>query len=48
MEHLVDHNEWFIREVEKGLVQADSGEALEGDEVVARIENLIARKQQSS
>jgi len=33
VERLVDHDEWFVREVEKGLAAADRGEFVEHDEV---------------
>jgi len=42
---LVGYDEWFLRQVEIGLAQADRGELLEDNEVAARMENLIARKQ---
>jgi len=41
----VDHDEWFIREVEKGLAQVDRGELLTHEEVGARIEKLLRAKQ---
>jgi predicted transcriptional regulator len=45
VERLVGYDEWFLRQVEIGLKQADRGELLEDNEVAARMENLIARKQ---
>jgi predicted transcriptional regulator len=39
----VDYDEWFIREVEKGLTSA--GPLLTHEEVGARLEKLIAEKQ---
>lgn len=45
LERLVDYDEWFIREVEKGLAQVERGEVLEHEEVGARIEKQIAEKQ---
>lgn len=33
VERLVSYDEWFIREVEKGLAAADSGDFLEHKEV---------------
>lgn len=45
VERLIGYDEWFIRQVEIGLAQADSGELLEHEEVVARMEDLISRKQ---
>ena len=41
----VDYDEWFIREVEKGLASADQGQLLTHEEVGARLEKLIAEKQ---
>jgi predicted transcriptional regulator len=40
----VDYDEWFIREVEKGLASGDRGELLTHEEVDTRLEKLIARK----
>jgi predicted transcriptional regulator len=37
VERLVDYDEWFLREVKKGLAAADRGEFIEHDE----IHNLI-------
>jgi predicted transcriptional regulator len=45
VERLVGYDEWFLRQVEIGLAQADRGELLEDKEVAARMENLITRKQ---
>ena len=44
IERLVDYDEWFIREVEKGLSQIDRGEVLTHEEVGLRIEKLLAEK----
>lgn len=41
----VDYDEWFIREVEKGLASADRGELLTHEEVGTRLEKLIAENQ---
>ena len=40
IERFVDYDEWFIREVEKGLAQIDRGEVLTHEEVGARIAKL--------
>jgi predicted transcriptional regulator len=45
VERLVGYDEWFIRQVEKGLAQVERGEVLEHEEVVAKVENLIRKKQ---
>jgi predicted transcriptional regulator len=37
----VDYDEWFIREVEKGLASADRGELLTHEDVGAWLEKLI-------
>jgi predicted transcriptional regulator len=39
VERLVDYDEWFMREVEKGLAAAAHGEFVEHDEVARRIES---------
>jgi len=44
IERLVDYDEWFIREVEKGLEQIERGELLTHEEVGVRLEKLIAEK----
>ena len=41
----VDYDDWFIREVEKGLASADRGELLTHEDVGVRLEKLIAEKQ---
>ena len=33
IERFVDYDEWFIREVEKGLAAADSGEFIDHEEI---------------
>jgi predicted transcriptional regulator len=45
IERFVDYDDWFIREVEKGLASADRGELLTHEEVGTRLEKLIAEKQ---
>ena len=45
VERLADYDDWFIRQVEKGLAQIDRGEVVKHEEVAARMENLIAQKQ---
>ncbi len=45
VERLVDYDEWFIRQVEKGLAQVERWEVFEHEEVVAKVENLIREKQ---
>jgi predicted transcriptional regulator len=44
VERLLDYDEWFSREVEKGLEQIYSGEMLEHDEVGKRLEERLAEK----
>ena len=38
VERMVNYDEWFIREVEKGIAAADRGQFLDHDEVKKRIE----------
>jgi len=45
IERLVDYDEWFIREVEKGMTQVEQGEVLTHEEVGARVERRLAEKQ---
>lgn len=45
IEQFVNYDEWFIREVEKGLAQIERGELLTLEEVGARLEKLLAEKQ---
>jgi predicted transcriptional regulator len=48
VDRLLDHDEWFRREVEKGQAQAARGELIDHDEVVRRIEKHIQEKQSRS
>jgi predicted transcriptional regulator len=41
---LLDHDAWFIREVEKGQAQAAKGELIDHDELVARLEKRMKEK----
>jgi len=45
IERLVDYDEWFIREVEKGLTQIEQGKVLTHEEVGVRMERRLAEKQ---
>lgn len=47
VERLVDYDEWFIRQVERGLAEVDRGEGIDHQEIVARMENLINQKQRT-
>ncbi len=47
IERFVDYDDWFIREVEKGLAAADRGEFLTHEEVATRIEKRLAEKSRS-
>lgn len=38
VDRLLDHDTWFVQEVEKGQSQAAKGNLIEHDEVVARME----------
>lgn len=48
VDRLLDHDTWFIQEVEKGLSQAAKGDLIEHDEVVSRIEKRLKDKQSHS
>ena len=38
IERLVDYDEWFLREVEKGLAAADRGEFIEHEDIKKMID----------
>ena len=48
VDRLLDHDTWFVREVEKGQLQAGKGDLMEHDEVVARIERRLKDKKSRS
>jgi len=48
VDRLLDHDTWFVQEVEKGQSQAAKGNLIEHDEVVARIEKRLKDKQPRS
>jgi len=48
VDRLLDHDTWFIREVEKGQMQAAKGDLIEHDEVVERIEKRLKDKKSHS
>jgi predicted transcriptional regulator len=43
IERMVDYDDWFVREVEKGLAQIERGETLSHEDVGARLENLLTK-----
>jgi predicted transcriptional regulator len=45
VQRLVDYDQWFVCEVEKGLAQIERGEVVEHEEVGARLEKLLNDKQ---
>jgi predicted transcriptional regulator len=44
IERLVDYDDWFLREVEKGLAQIERGETLSHENVGARLEQRLTDK----
>ena len=48
IERLLDYDDWFVREVEKGLAQIERGEVLSHDQVGARLDKRLADKQPRS
>jgi predicted transcriptional regulator len=44
IEQYVDYDEWFVREVDKGLAQVDRGEVLTHEQVGAHLEKLLTAK----
>jgi predicted transcriptional regulator len=45
IERAVDYDDWFIREVEKGLAQVDAGQVLTHDAVGSRLDQKVAEQQ---
>ena len=45
IERAVDYDDWFVREVEKGLAQIDAGQVLTHDAVGARLQQKLAEHQ---
>jgi predicted transcriptional regulator len=45
IERLVDYDDWFVREVEKGLAQMEAGHTLTHEQVGARLEKYLTDKQ---
>lgn len=45
IERFVDYDDWFVREVENGLAQVESGHTLSHEEVGARLESYLKEKQ---
>ena len=41
IERAVEYDEWFLREVDKGLAQIERGDVLTHDEVGARLEKRL-------
>ena len=48
VDRLLDHDTWFVQEVEKGQSQAAREDLIEHDEVVARMEKRLKEKQHHS
>jgi predicted transcriptional regulator len=44
IERLVDYDDWFVREVEKGLAQIERGETLSHEQVGARLEKRLTER----
>jgi len=45
IERAVEYDDWFLREVEKGLAQIERGEVLTHEDVGARLEKRLTSKQ---
>jgi predicted transcriptional regulator len=45
IERLVDYDEWFIREVDRGLAQIKQGRVLTHEEAGARLERRLTERQ---
>jgi predicted transcriptional regulator len=45
IERLLDYDDWFVREVEKGLAEIENGKSLPHEEVGARLNKHMTGKQ---
>lgn len=45
VERMVNYDEWFLAEVEKGLAQIESGHTLSHEEIGARLDKYLTQKQ---
>ena len=45
IERAVDYDDWFVREVEKGLAQIDAGQVLTHEAVGDRLEQKLTEQQ---
>ena len=45
IERLVDYDDWFVREVEKGLAQIERGQTLTHEDVGARLNKHLTGNQ---
>lgn len=41
IERLVNYDDWFLREVDKGLAQVELGQTLSHEEICARLEQRL-------
>jgi predicted transcriptional regulator len=48
IERLVDYDDWFVREVEKGLAHVESGKTLSHEDVGTKLRDRLAGKQTRS
>jgi predicted transcriptional regulator len=48
IERAVDYDDWFIREVEKGLAQIDAGQVLTHEAVGARLNEKLSKTRVTS
>ena len=44
IERLIDYDDWFVREVEQGLAQVDSGATVSHEDVAARLDKHVEGK----
>jgi predicted transcriptional regulator len=44
VERMLDYDEWFLREVDKGLRQIEQGRTLSHEEVGTRLQNHLAAR----
>lgn len=48
IERLINYDDWFLHEVDKGLAQVERGQTLSHEEIGTRLEQRLAQQSQHS
>lgn len=44
IDRFIEHEEWFAREVERGVAQADRGELIQHDDVISELKGRLRKR----